>query len=187
LVDGEHTASSDTAAGVVADTSDFAATVPFAFLALARRFSIPIAPVAGNAFDTSDAEFRRFTAALALFARAERFAEAAAAVAVIFGLPLSLIILGQEMRSVAFSVGCETKLCADVVCPITLYCIAYCFILLGHRTSGRGHPVGYKTHRIHCAQPVQMLLTCVDAITVAELILCEKCVRELNEPPIIIE
>ena len=47
--------------------------------------------------------------------------------------------------------------------------------------------MGYKTHRIHCAQPVQMLLACVDAITVAELILGEKCVRELNEPPIIIE
>ena len=91
------------------------------------------------------------------------------------------------MRSVAFSVGCETKLCADVVCPVTLHCIAYCFVLLGHRTSGRGHPVGYKTRRIHCAQPVQMLLTCVDAITVAELILGEKCVCELNEPPIIIE
>ena len=47
--------------------------------------------------------------------------------------------------------------------------------------------MGYKTRRIHCAQPVQVLLACVDAIAVAELILGQKCVRELNEPPIIIE
>ena len=47
--------------------------------------------------------------------------------------------------------------------------------------------MGYKTHRVHCAQPVQMLLACVDAIAVAESILSYKCVRELNEPPIIIE
>lgn len=92
------------------------------------------------------------------------------------------------MRSVAFSVSRNTEFGTAVVCSVTVHCVPRRLELGRHGTPRRSETSGYQTGRVDCRQPVKVLLAGMDAIgSVAIRILYQEFLRELNEPPIIVE
>jgi hypothetical protein len=92
------------------------------------------------------------------------------------------------MRTVAFSVGSEPKFGSAVIRPITRNGVSGSLVFVGHRTPRRGYTPRYETKRIYRCQPLEMFFASMDpVVSVSVMILIQKFVRELNEPPIIIE